>query len=201
MRALCTNTSGEMLMKCKKLAILLSVMMVFGTILTGCGDKVLTGKLNGKWAYIHDTKTAALTIKDNGKATLDKKNYTCEYDDDYIYLTDKNGNVQKNRYILEKEDSLLLYKTATYKYQGTGTSDGLIGVWIDTDNGNSSFEFTTEGTFREDSYMPGYYYVDEEAGSILLVYNDHYIDTTIYYSLDGDILTVDYPWTMTRMGK
>ena len=97
-------------------------------------------------------------------------------------------------------DQMLLYETAVYQYQGEGAPDGVIGNWKQV-GGNLAFEFTENGTFREDYYSPGRYYVDEENGIIKLVYNDMYEDTYIFYSVDGDILSVDYPWPVVKTEK
>lgn len=185
-------------MKNRKFALLMCMVLVISFSLLGCGEPKLSGPINGKWAYIHDTETTALEIKDNGTAVLDGQKYDCTYDDSVISLTDKNGNTQSLRYLTSGSDGIYLFKTSTYKYDGAGSPDGIIGVWVDTSNGKSSFEFTDNGTFREDSYIPGYYYPDSETGSILLVYNDHYEDTLIYYTIDGDTLTVEYPWPMVK---
>lgn len=187
----------------KKRKILLTVFLMLVLVLTfgACGGAAkLSGPINGKWYYIHDLENVGLSIRDNGTAVLDGRKYDCSYDSGKIHLADKSGT-QDLRYILEGENQMYLYKTAVYKREGIGTSDGLIGLWIDEANGHSNFEFTAEGTFREDSYIPGYYSVNESEGSILLVYNDQYYDTTIYFTLEGDELTVEYPWAMVRQDK
>ena len=132
-----------------------------------------SGTNTEEWAYIHDAQTTILSLSDNGKAVFNDIKYTDQY---------------------------LLYEKAVYQYQGEGEPDGLIGYWQEVD-GYLSFEFTENGTFREDYYSPGYYFVDEEKGIVKLVYNDMYPDTYIYYSIDGDILTVDYPWPVVRTEK
>jgi len=178
--------------------LLLCITLIIAFTFSGCGEPKLKGALNGKWYYIYDLENVGLNIKDNGTAVLDSKKYDCTYDSDRIHLFGSNGT-QDLRYTLEGENQMYLYKIASYKYQGEGTPNGLIGMWIDTDNGHSSFEFTTEGTFREDSYIPGYYTVNESEGTIFFVYNYQYYDTTIYYTLKDDILVVEYPWAMVKL--
>lgn len=185
-------------MKYKKCAFLLSLVVLLTFTAIGCGKTKLEGELNGKWYYIHDTEHVGLNIRSNGTALLDGEKYACDYDKDKISLTDKSGQTAEYRYSVEGEGQMYLYKPATYKYTGTNPQNGIVGTWVDTQNGKSSFEFTEDGTFREDSYIPGYYLVNEEEGSILLVYNDHYVDTTIYFSIQGDTLFVDYPWPMVK---
>ena len=49
----------------------------------------------------------------------------------------------------------------------------------------------------EDGYFPGTYTVDEESGSFRLHYAGGQLDDTVcYFTLDGDALTVEYPWRM-----
>lgn len=185
-------------MKFKKLALLLAMVLSFSFVLAGCGEKKLEGSLVGRWFYIHDTENVALNIKADGTAILDGEKYDCSFDEEKIYLTDKKGIASGHRYTVEGEGQMYFYKTATYRYQGTEPQNGLIGVWVDIENGKSNFEFTADGTFREDSYIPGYYRVNEEDNSIFLVYNDMYYDTTIYFTLKDDLLIVDYPWPMVK---
>lgn len=192
-------------MKIGKISVLLGMVLIIASTFAGCGSKSsgdkLEGPLNGKWSYIHDTETVALEIKDDGTAKLDDVSYDCTYDESAVVLTDKKGTKTNHRYYTEGEDKLYFYKISTYRYQGEGKPDGLVGVWVDVANGNSSFEFTSEGTFREDSYIPGYYIPNVEKNSIQLVYNDHYEDTIIYYTLKDDCMIVEYPWLMVRYGK
>jgi len=165
------------------------------TVTAGC-SKTNTEE----WAYIHDAQTTILSLSDNGKAVFNDIKYTYTLENDILTLTDKDGNVTSMRFIPNGDDQYLLYEKAVYQYQGEGEPDGLIGYWQEVD-GYLSFEFTENGTFREDYYSPGYYFVDEEKGIVKLVYNDMYPDTYIYYSIDGDILTVDYPWPVVRTEK
>jgi len=170
-------------------------MVTVFMMIAGC-SKVVTEE----WAYIHDPKVTVLSLSDNGKAVFEDNKYSYTLENDILTLTDKDGNVTSMRFIPDGENKKLLYETAVYEYQGEGSPDGLIGLWQEV-NGNLSFEFTENGTFREDYYSPGYYFMDEENGMIKLVYNDHYPDTYIYYSIDGNILTVDYPWPVVPTEK
>ena len=176
-----------------RIIVCLSVMLIL--LMTGCSKEVTTEE----WAYIHDATTTVLALSDNGTAVFNGKNYSYKLEDDILTLTDKDGYVARMRFIPDG-DQYLLYQTYRYEYKGEGKPDGIIGYWQEI-NGNLSFEFTDNGTFREDYYSPGYYSVDEENGIIKLVYNDMYADTYIYYTLDGNILTVDYPWPVVRTEK
>ena len=54
------------------------------------------------------------------------------------------------------------------EYEGDGTPDGLVGLWKSKEKW--SFEFTSEGTFKEDEYFPGHYSVDEGNKTFSLAY-------------------------------
>lgn len=182
-------------MKKRVTALLLAAIMII-TVFNGCGKKneEVEG-LVGKWAYNHDTKTTILELKANGKAVYNGGKYTYTNDDKFIYLTSSDGKETKLRYEMDRK-GIFLYQPESYVYEGTGMPDGLLGSW--KNDQNWSFEFTQEGTFNENGYFPGYYLIDEEAGTVKLMYNDHFVDTTLYYSIDGNVLNIEYPWPMVR---
>lgn len=187
----------------KKIAILFVAAFTAISITGGCGKGKAVSPLDGKWSYIYDTETTSMKISGDS-IVLDGVKSEYRYDTDRIYLKDKKGIETGLRYELDDNGVLYLYKQSTYEYKGEGAPEGIIGYWVDTDNGNSSFEFTDQGTFREDSYIPGFYSVTETGkneGTILFVYNDQYMDTTIYYSLKDNLLMVEYPWPMVPTTK
>lgn len=186
----------EKMRKVRFLALTLAAS-ILALSFAGCGYEDKGDGLSGKWAYIHEPeKTAFKVDAEKHTAVLDGEKYSCEYDSEFITLTDKKGNVLNMRYEKDDED-ILLYKIQTYTYEGTPTPGSLFGVWSDPANA-WSFEFTEDGTFREDGYFPGYFFADEEEGVIKLAYNDHFEDVYLYYTIDGDKLTVLYPWRMVR---
>lgn len=180
----------------RKYLVSVFVLIMCLSTLTGCMTYNDNGALTGQWAYNHDPKTAIIQLADGGKAVYNNKNYTYTMDDTFITLTDKSGSTIRMRYVITS-DGFDLYQTTTYRYTSEGTPDGILGSWF-CDETNESFEFTVNGTFNEDGYFPGYYSVDEEASSIYLVYNDHFLDTILYYHLNGDEMVIDYPWPMVR---
>ena len=147
--------------------------------------------LVGKWAYIYEKETPAFVVKSSGKAILDGVEYKYEDKGGFISLDDGNGNVTDLRYEFDK-DQLLLYKRSTY-FRESDEASGLVGFWRN-ENGSWSFEFTEEGTFREDEIFQGYYFVQDDGKSIKLAYNDHFVDSYIYYELSGNVLSIEYPW-------
>ena len=184
---------------------MLLLLTVMTLALTGCGHKDVSNLsdeakfLCGSWAYIHEPDKTALKLNDDLTAKLDGEKYTYEVKDSHIELTDKSGNTVSYRYLWdEHENQLFFFKQNVYTYKGTGTPDGIVGLW-ECPEQNYKFEFTSEGTFQEDGYFPGYYVVDEEAGSFKLIYNDQFYDTTCYFTLNGNELLIEYPWPMVRV--
>ena len=178
----------------KKIVSLLCVISIIAASLCGCEEKA-TSPLQGNWAYIHDDETTILSLKENNKATYHKEKYSYEADAKYITLSSKGKEDLKLRYELNNDD-LYLYEPAEYTYAGEGEPNGIIGEWVSENQW--SFEFTENGTFREDGYFPGYYSLDEENGAIILVYNDHFEDAVVYYQIEGNKLKVEYPWRMVK---
>lgn len=170
------------------------------TLLAGCGKKdTISGSFVGEWGYIHEPEVSALVLEADGDAVLDNVKYTYRSEDGKLVLTAKDGGAVTNmKYVADGDDGMYIYKTARYNYSGDGNAEGIIGVW-NNDSSSMSFEFTGEGTFKEDGYFPGYYFEDTANHTIKLVYNDHFEDTVIYYSVDNNVLTVEYPWKMVRI--
>ena len=174
-------------------------MVILTLSFAACGNKS-DGPLTGKWAYIHDDVTTVLELKANGKALYEGNEYTYTTDDKFITMTDKNGIAQTFRYLVES-DGILFYKTTTYVNKENSNPDSLVGVWTGKEVENWTFEFTENGEFKEDGYFPGYFTEDKSAGTIKLVYNDHFEDTTVYYEMKGNELTIQYPWKMVKTVK
>ena len=168
--------------------------------ITGCsGNSNVTSE---EWAYIHEPGVTVLELKSDGKAVYHNVDYSYTLEDGWLTLKDKAGNEQKLRFTPHDEDGMFIYEPAVYELREDFELNGVIGYWQQIDgNKTLSFEFTDKGTFREDYYSPGYYFTDEENGIIKLVYNDMYPDTYIYYQLDGNTLTVDYPWPVVHTEK
>ncbi|MCQ2494456.1 MAG: hypothetical protein MJ104_07625 [Lachnospiraceae bacterium] len=180
-------------MKSIRRYIALALMMVMCFCMIGCGEK---DAFYGKWAYSHDTEKMIAQFKTGGKVTYKGTEYSYVENNGVLEMTSANETL--NYKYMWDGDVLYIYEPMTYYYQGEGEADGLVGYWL-AENGRSNYEFTAQGTFREDSYIPGYYSVNEENHSIKCVYNDQYFDTVIYYTLDGNTLVVEYPWPMVKM--
>lgn len=159
---------------------------------SGCAKEVNAES----WAYIHEPEVEILRLGDDGKASFKGKAYEYSKDEQFLTLTDDNNQVLKMRCVM-KNEKMLLYETTTYRYAGEGEPDGIMGFWSSEEN-SWAYEFTEKGTFLEDGVFPGHYLVDEEEGTIKLMYNDHFEDTYVYYLIDGDQLIIEYPWPMVK---
>ncbi|MCQ2496466.1 MAG: hypothetical protein MJ131_07725 [Lachnospiraceae bacterium] len=179
-------------MKKNRFFTLVCLMALLLMVMTGCKSDS-TAEL---WSYIHAPEETVLTIDEAKKSFIfENVSYSFTKDDNFFNLRNASGAESKMRYVMEK-DKMLLYKTTSYTYQGEGTPANICGVW--NNDQNLSFEFNELGEFREDGYFPGYYTINEADSTIKLVYNDHFEDTVIYYSLEGNTLTIEYPWPMVH---
>ena len=175
-----------------KTALLAAAISFAMVISTGCGA------VTEKWAYSHDPETEIIALSDNGKAEYKGEKYTYTKDENFISLKDRSGEEEKLRYVLNG-DQMTLYEKSTYHFNGEKDTEGIVGSWIQ-DNG-WSYEFTENGEFSEENIFFGHYTVDEAASCIRLMYDDPIEDAYLYYSLDGNQLTIDYPWPMVKMGS
>ncbi len=185
--------------KKRHITILASLLMAM-SLLAGCADSKLNtaaDKIVGEWGYIHAPEQTVLSLEKDGGAAYQDKVYTYTYDDTFISLTGEEN--LRLRYKAEK-DYLDVYVTTVYTYVGDGEPDGIAGTWR-CEEKNFQFDFTADGTFREDTYFPGYYTIDKEQGTIKLVYNDQFEDTLVYYQVDGKTLTLEYPWRMIKVAE
>ena len=173
--------------KIKIYSILISIICVM-TLLGGCGSKT------EKWAYDYEPTQAVIALSDNGKATYKGNEYTYTKDDTFITLTDENGEQLKIRYEMNG-DKMTLYEESTYTRSGSG--DGVVGNWLQSNGW--SYVFTDNGEFSEENIFYGHYTIDEDKSRIKLMYDEPMEDAYLYYTLNGDKLTVAYPWPMVRV--
>ncbi|MBR6382063.1 MAG: hypothetical protein IKS07_10395 [Lachnospiraceae bacterium] len=171
-----------------RIAAMLAVLLLFG----GCGAKT------EEWAYDYEPEKTILSLSENGKAVYGGTTYQVTREGAFLRLQDGDRTLPDVRF-LQEEDALTLYQKSVYSYAGEEAPQGLTGLWKQ-DNG-WSFEFTADGAFCEEGYFYGHYSVDEAEGSIRLMYSDPIPDAILYYSLDGDKLTVDYPWPLVHTKK
>lgn len=155
--------------------------------------------LLGDWTYIHDRKTKVAEFNRDGSAKYEGKKGSFTADGNYIYFTYDKGNTEKLRYA-RKQDSkkeMTVYIASRYVLENGETPSSVAGAWYVPEK-NWTFEFSTKGTFLEDGVLTGHYFVDEENGTIRLVYEKALNDTIMYYSLSKDGLVIEYPWDMVK---
>ncbi|MBR4343764.1 MAG: hypothetical protein IKP88_13895 [Lachnospiraceae bacterium] len=194
--------------KIKRIVLTLLLITVF-TLLYGC-SKDIEGE---SWAYnfektkeilrLNSDGTASYVIKvyENGEQVKKTKEYkSYKKDDSYITLTDKNGSELRLRYF--KDDSgITVYETTEYEPILRKDENGIAGVWADKNNHDYFYDFTVDGSFYEDGYFTGKYTVDAEKGTINFVYDGDSSKAVLYYKLEGDSLTIEYPWPMVPTEK
>lgn len=157
--------------------------------LSGCGSKKVES-----WAYDHEPDKEVLAFYSDGKATF--KGEDLKYTEDATSINVTGEDNSTKIHCVKEDDNIILYEKTTYKRMVGSSEDGLVGLW--TQGNGWSYEFTAEGKFSEDTFFYGRYSVDEANHCIKLMYDDPIEDAYLYYSLDGDELTVDYPWPMVK---
>ena len=176
-------------------------LLLAALVLAGCGKKAdlspQAQAILGKWAYDYEPESAVLILKADGSAEYEGKRFdrfTC--DGTMLELSCTDGPAAQIRCRSDGE-ALIVYKRTDF--HSDGDHDGLSGAWR-SDEGGWSYEFNAEGAFLEDGMFSGTYTLDEADGSFKLQYVDgQFADTLCYYSLDGDRLTVEYPWRMVKI--
>ena len=190
----------------KKAGILAVAVLAVAFLLGGCGvgKESEAGKEGGagtvaseSWAYVHEDTTEILRLYEDGRAIYKGNAYSFEKSDDFLNLHGEKGEELKLRYAV-KNDGMLLYEATTYHYVSGPSSEGLVGLWKGGEEDRLSYEFTDKGTYLEDGVFPGHYTLDEGAGTIKLMYNDHFEDIYLYYTLSDGELTIEYPWPLVH---
>lgn len=188
-----------MTFKIKNLAIIILLV----ACLAGCGNVSQQNDyekaLLGKWAYAHDLDTVVANFKDSGSAKFENNTYKYTSDGEFIKLTSMSDKDINLRYV-QKDDQMYVYVQSVYTCQNPENQDGVVGVWLCEDK-QWTYEFTSKGTFMEDGALTGYYEVNEEAGTIKLMYGEALEDTVFYYQLTDEGLFIEYPWLMKRISK
>ena len=174
----------------KVVLFILTVILIFS--FTACGKNA---SATGKWAYNYEPETTVLEVRRNGQAVYNGASYSCKDDGQFLVLSSA-GEELHLRYLL-KDGDMLLYIPTEYGYSGEGTPKDLTGLW-QTGDKKWSFEFTEDGRFSEDGLFSGNFTADKGSSTFTLIYNEDFADTVCYYSINGNTLTVEYPWTMVK---
>ena len=192
-------------MKSRRILLAYCVILMMLLLMVACNNNEIdtvssddvTG-IFGSWSYIHDKETRIALFRENGMAEYKGKDYSFEWDSQFIMLKDKDGETIQLRYAFH-DGGMYLYSKDTYSFCGEGDPGGLIGEWSCGEK-NWSYTFTDTGTFLEDGYFPGYYTVDDENSTVTLEYIDQFEDTVCYFRLEENNLHIQYPWRMVRIG-
>lgn len=195
----------------KRLRTIVILPVLVAVLATGCNSYKLKQnsyetELIGQWAYAHDLTSMQAQFTENGDAVFEGNNFTFTSDGEFITLKSTNDGKKDTvgnnhdltlRYV-QKDDQMYVYVQGTYERTYGNTDDGIVGVWMCHDK-KWSFEFTDKGTFMEDGALTGYYEVNEDNGTVKLMYGEALEDTIFYYQLSEDTLFIEYPWLMERM--
>lgn len=177
-------------MKFKNIAVC-SALILSVLSLWGCGSKV---EKTESWAYDYEPSQEVLAFYEDGTAVYKGEEYKFSKDDSFISLT-KGSDSTKLRYI-DDGKRIILYEKSTYQHQNGDADGSIVGLW--TQANGWSYQFTEDGSFSEENIFFGHYTVDEENSCIRLMYDDPVEDAYLYYRINGNEMTIDYPWPMTE---
>lgn len=183
-------------------ALLFSILLLW----TACGSlgeaalpqEADVGSLLGEWAFDYEPTVLVLRLSEDGSAWYKGQEYTWEEDGSgFLKLTDESGALLSLRYSLSDGKTVIYPQTSYHRGKEVEGQGGIIGIWEGVSDG-STFVFTPSGKFLEDNAFAGYFLADPDAGTFLLHYGEIFEDTLCYYSIDQEILTIEYPWTIVK---
>ncbi len=151
----------------------------------------------GDWAFGSDPGTSVLRLNEDGTAVYQNTEYTFEDDGEVLSLKDAEGEVLRLRYRVTEKNKWL-YVTMNYTRKEGTTGEDLQGVWNLDGSEKAFFEFSAKNTFLEDGVFTGTYKVDYENHSFTLIYPMLFDDTVCYFTIDGQHMTVEYPWSVVE---
>ena len=172
--------------------VLTAALVILMPLLAGCQTTT------EEWAYVHEPEEEVLSLSSDGKAVYKDIEYTYTKDDSYIHLKGKSSEDLDLRYVIDG-DKMILYEKAEYFREGGNTEDGVFGLWMQ-ENRRNLFQFNKDGKFSEENIFFGHFGLDQDNGIIKLMYDEPMQDAILYYTLDGDTLTIEYPWPMVKAG-
>lgn len=176
-------------------AIFLAVLTCFVLLNTVFAEAAMP--LIGEWAFDYEPETTVLKVDADGTAWYKGTEYRWEDQGTSLKLTDAEGKITSLRYTVTEEKKVIYPQTRYQRGKEVEGQGGLIGIWEGVDD-KSNFVFTPAGYFLEDSSFTGNFMFNSEEGTFLLHYGDVFDDTTCYYSIQDEILTVEYPWTIVE---
>lgn len=181
----------------KKFLVVMVAFVLLISVSTGC-PVLAEGFPTGEWAFSSDPETMILQLNEDGTALYHDTAYTWEDDGQFIFLSGTDDEPICLRYLVT-EKHLWLYVAASYTRKEGTAGDGIVGVWDMDGAENSFFEFTDNGRFLEDGVFDGKYQVDEDNSSFTLIYTKYFSDTVCFFRQEGEHMTIEYPWTLTKL--
>ena len=174
--------------------LLVLFLCLYGTTLA----EKQASPLLGEWAYAYEPDVSVLLVSADGTARFQDQAWRWEDTDGFLRLTSDEGTEMTLRYAITDKEICIYPRTAYRRGKEVEGQGGLIGIWEGI-QGGSNFVFTPAGYFLEDSAFSGNYVSDPEKGQFLLHYGDAFADTLCYYTIEDDILTVEYPWPVVPL--
>ena len=169
-----------------------AMMLSLAAVAEGC-------PLIGEWAFAYKPEETVLSVREDGQAVYQQKNWQWTDDGTFLHLADGNGGELLLRYVVSEKLTAIYPRTVYHRGAQVEDQGGLIGVWKADESEGTSFVFTPSGFFMEDSSFGGTFTADNPAGTFLLHYGEVFSDTLCYYSIQDDArLEVEYPWPIVR---
>ena len=180
-----------------KKSLFLMVAVVLLLSLSVLSPVFAEGFPTGEWAVTADAAEPLLQLNADGTAQYRGTAYTFEDDGSFLLLTDSQGEVLRLRYRITETDNWLYMPTPYTRKEGT-TGEGIRGIWNQDGSEKGFFEFSEKDTFLEDGVFDGIYKVDYDEGWFMLSYPQYFGDTVCYFTIDGNHMTVEYPWKLVE---
>lgn len=152
----------------------------------------------GEWVSPDVPEQAVLTVAEDGTVLYRGIAYEPQIADPVSLLVPREGEGSPLRCMLS-DDQMVLFLPTVYSRHEEDQGTGFPGVWMST-AGGSSFIFTEDGRFLEDGVFTGTFSLDDAEESFTLHYQGPFEDTLCYCGLEGDTLTVEYPWKLRPAG-
>lgn len=139
----------------------------------------------GKWIDYEDD--AVIFYADGSVNFYDTEIPNYSFDGKFITLS--SGSEELKYLARLYGETFVIYNDPFYYGRVEGTTGSLTGRWESSDDYDYSFEFFSDGTFTEDDYYAGEYFI--EGNDILLLYDDGDISYGIFV-VEGDKLGYAY---------
>ena len=118
-------------MSLRKLPALACTIVLLFVLPVACSKENSTSPYKGNWAYSHEPKEPAMTIKNGGKAKLDGKNFTYTEKEGILRLENKAGDLAYAKFKTDDKKHIFLLTFALVimvsSCDKTQSSEGLTG--------------------------------------------------------------------------